>query len=38
MSLIKQVLPCCAWVAQQASHVKIHSEKIPDYVEFMLKQ
>lgn len=38
MSLIKQVLPCCAWVAQQASHVKIHSEKIPDYVEFILKQ
>ncbi|MFH1158533.1 MAG: queuosine salvage family protein [Pseudomonadota bacterium] len=36
ISLVEQVLPCCAWVSQQARHVKIHPEKIPAYAEFIL--
>ena len=38
MNLIEQVLPFCAWVSQQARHVKIHPEKIPATVDFMLKK
>jgi hypothetical protein len=33
---IEKIAPACAWVAQQADHVKIYAEKIPEYTHFIL--
>lgn len=38
MILVEQILPACEWVTQQARHVTLHPEKIPDYAERILKQ
>jgi hypothetical protein len=38
MSLVKKVAPACAWVAENADHVKIRAEKIPEYAGFILSK
>jgi hypothetical protein len=36
MSSVREVLPACQWVSQQARHVKINHAKIPAYAGFIL--